>query len=436
VTDWTIIFRSMRSRLFSTTTTVVTVAVAVALMLVLLTMRGAARRAFEQGGGNMHLLLSRDASPLVSVLNGLYFANAPRAPIRHSEFEQFTSGTPLVDWAVPVQLGDSFAGRYPVVATSTEFFGKFRPRPDGAWAFASGGPFQRDFEVVLGATVARETGLRIGQSITLTHGFPTRNEAGAGHEHDEYAYHVVGVLEPTGQAFDRAVFTSLMSTWIIHAHDRIEREEHGKEEHVHRKITAEDVTDEDRKITNIFVRVRSREGSDASASLPVLFDRLRRGQGFPGGVTVAQPNQEMGRLMDIVGNVDRILLAVSAVVMVSSGIAIMLALYNSMEQRRRQIAVLRVLGASRGRVLGLVLTESALIGLLGVAVGVVLGAVGAMVAASVMKQRLGLVIDPDLDPRSVIGVAIATILLASLAGLVPAAAAYRTSVMRNLRPLG
>jgi putative ABC transport system permease protein len=441
MTDWTIILRSMRSRLFSTTTTVVTVAVAVALMLVLLTLRGAARRAFEQGGGNMHLLLSRDASPLVSVLNGLFFANAPRAPIQYREFEQFVAGMPLVDWAVPVQLGDSYEARYPVVATSREFFTKFKPRPGGEWGIATGDVFERDFEVVLGATVARETGLRVGQSMTLTHGFPTQTGGqgggeNVGHDHAEYVYSIVGVLEPTGLALDRAVFTSLMSTWVIHAHDRIEKAEHGEEGHIHKRTTAEDVTEEDKKITNVFVRVRSREGSDASASLPVLFDRLRRGQGFPGGVTVAQPNQEMGRLMDIVGNVDRILLAVAGVVMISSAIAIMLALYNSMEQRRRQIAVLRVLGASRARVLGLVLTESAVIGLLGVAAGIVLGAVGAMAAAEVMKRRLGLVIEPDLDPPAVIVVAIATVLLASLAGLVPAAAAYRTSVMRNLRPLG
>src|SRR5205085_11916441 len=79
--DWTIISRSLRARLFSTVTTVITVGVAVALMLVLLTMRDSGRRAFERGSGNMHLLISRDASPLVSILNGVFYAGAPRAPL-------------------------------------------------------------------------------------------------------------------------------------------------------------------------------------------------------------------------------------------------------------------------------------------------------------------------------------------------------------------
>lgn len=452
MTDWTIILRSMRGRLFSTATTVATVAVAVALMLVLLTMRDAARRAFDKGGGNMHLLLSRDASPLVSILNGLYYVNAPRAPIQYKEFESFAGTNPLLEWAVPVQLGDSYLARYPVVAASLEFFTKFRPEPASDWAFVSGQGFEADFEVVVGSQVARETGLKVGQWITLTHGFPTRDGGGAGaaHEHNQFRYSVVGVLAPTGQAYDRAVFTNLMSTWIIHAHDRIEKEGHEGEteeehaahghdhDHAHEhETTAADVTDADKKITNVFVRVKGREGSDVSAALPMLFDRLRRGQGFPGGgVTVAQPKQELDKVWNIVGNVDKIIIAIAAAVLVSSGIAIMLALYNSMEQRRRQIAVLRVLGASRGRVLGLVLTESAVIGLLGAVAGIVLAVAGSLVAASVLKREVGITIEAGLQPVALIVVAAGTVVLACLAGLVPALSAYNTSVMRNLRPIG
>jgi putative ABC transport system permease protein len=447
MTDWTIILRSMRARLFSTVTTVITVAVAVALMLVLLTMQDAARSTFERGGGNMHLLLSRDASPLTSVLNGVFYVNAPRAPILHKEYEQFLAN-PLVDWAVPVQLGDSYQARYAVVATTPEFFSKFTPDPHDPWEFASGRAFAKDFEVVVGSTVARAAKLKLGDKIVLTHSFPDAKaaDAAAGHEHGEFQYEVVGVLRPTGQAHDRAVFTSLMSTWIIHAFDRMERE-HGAEEghddhdhegHDHEGMPAgvEDVTDDDKKITNIFVRARTREGADASPAIQMLFDRLRRGQVFPGQVTVAQPYQELTRLMNIVGNVDRIILAIAGVVMVSSGIAIMLALYNSMEQRRRQIAVLRVLGASQARVLGLVLTESALLGLMGAAAGIVLAIGGGWAAAAAVKQALELTIVPTFQPVQVVAVVVATVVLASLAGLVPALAAYRTSVMRNLRPLG
>src|SRR5690606_22715403 len=98
------------------------------------------------------------------------------------------------------------------------------------------------------------------------------------------------------------------------------------------------------------------------------------------------------KLLSIVSNIDQIFLAIAAVVLLSSGIAIMLALYNSMEQRRRQIAVLRVLGAGRWRVFGLVLTESAIIGLLGALAGIALSLAGVQVVAGIMRQRLGVFI--------------------------------------------
>jgi putative ABC transport system permease protein len=151
---------------------------------------------------------------------------------------------------------------------------------------------------------------------------------------------------------------------------------------------------------------------------------------------VAQPAQEIAGLFRIVSNIDKLFLGIAGVVMLSSGIAIMLALYNSMEQRRRQIAVLRVLGASQGRVFGLVVTESVLIGLLGAAAGVLLAFVGANIGAGVLRESLGLVITPSLPPVELVSVLVATVVLAAIAGMIPAAVAYRTSVARSLRPLG
>src|SRR6185295_9002106 len=102
MTDWTIIRRSLRARLFSTVTTVVTVAVAVALMLVLLSMRDAGRRAFERGGGNMNLLISAEADPMSAVLNGVFYARPPRQYIFWTKYQELVGKFPL-EFAVPVQ---------------------------------------------------------------------------------------------------------------------------------------------------------------------------------------------------------------------------------------------------------------------------------------------------------------------------------------------
>ena len=234
------------------------------------------------------------------------------------------------------------------------------------------------------------------------------------------------------------------------AHDRHEKEEHEHEaqekagekpgehadhahEEEHEPLTTEaDLIDSDRKITGIYARLATRPGSDSSSIIPVIFNQLRSDP----TITVAQPTQEIDKLFRIVGSVDQILIAMAAVVAASSGISILLALYNSMEQRRRQIAVLRVLGASAGRIFRLVLAESIALGAIGAACGFVMAIVGARLVASEMKARLGLVIEPSVTPM-VAGLVIAgAVLLAAAAGLLPAVVAYRTSVAKNLRPLG
>ena len=184
-------------------------------------------------------------------------------------------------------------------------------------------------------------------------------------------------------------------------------------------------------ITGILLSTPSRGGGSVSAILPQAFDMLRRDT----SITVASPSNQVARLFEIVGNVDRLLLAMAWVVLASSGVGILLALWNSMEQRRRQIAILRVLGCSRIRLFSLVITESVLIGMIGALIGIAVCWGGTLVIAGQLQTRLGIVIDPGLDPRTILLVIAATVALAAVAGVAPAIRASRTSVAENLRPL-
>ena len=416
--DLRIVTVSLRSRLLSTLVTMGSVAVAVALLLTMLTLRTAGFDAFQRGSGTMHLLVSADASPLVAVLNGVFYANPPANPITWEKYNQIRASFPW-EWAIPTQQGDSFRG-FPVCATSTDFFSKFEPAKGEPWRLQAGRFPEKSFEVCLGSEAAAGTSLRVGQTVRLTHGAGSEH----GHEHDEYPYTVVGVLGPTGSAHDRAVFTDLESTWILHAHDRRERE--GKEG----LTSAADLTDADRRITGVLLRLPTRPGSDGSAAIQQQFDALRRDT----AITVAQPAQQIDRLRGIVGNVDGLFLAMGVAVLVSSGVSILLSLYNSMAERRRQIAVLRALGLSRGRVQGLVVAEACLIGLAGGVAGILLSFVGGWVAAAALQARIGLVVHPTLEPRASLIVLAGSVLLAALASVLPAVLAYRTPVAEHLRP--
>ena len=490
MTDLAIIRRSLRARWLSTVLTILMVGVAVALLLVMLSLRDAGARAFERGSGNMHLVVSRDESPLVSVLNAVFYANPPRRALPWSKYVQIRDGLPL-EYAIPIQQGDSFAG-FPVLATTPEFFTAFEPdpRPEISWTFRDGRPLEDAFDLVLGARVADATGLAVGERVYLTHGVnsdrtvhrapdrsaPSHDHHDHGHDHDHdghdhghdhdhdhhdhghdhdhaaghgddhagehehehdhdheggahvheaFAFDIVGILERTGGPHDRGVFAHLDGGWIVHAHERRLAADPSI-----RTTAIDDLTDEDRLITAMYLRVVTREGRMMSGALQVVFDILRRDP----EITVAEPGQEIRTLFEIIGSLDRLFIAMAVIVLISSAVAVMLALYNSMEQRRRQLAILRVLGMSRGRLFGLVLTESACIGIAGVALGLLMAAGGTVVAALAIRARLGLVVDPAVSAEWLVVVAAGTIVLAALAGLLPAIMAYRTAVLPQLRP--
>ncbi|MEY3144226.1 MAG: hypothetical protein RLY21_2719 [Planctomycetota bacterium] len=428
MSDLTIVLRSLAVRRFSTGVVIALVAISAGLLLAILSLRSAGERAFERGTGNAHLLVSRDGSPLVSVLNGMFYANPPKAPIDEKKLGELRASFP---WAmfVPTAIGDSYRN-FPVIATTPEFFTKFEPVLDEPWKFAEGRAFDKNFEVVIGSAVARETRMPIGSKIVFTHGSHLSREGDGPqmepHVHEEYAFTVVGILEPTGAPHDRALFCSLESSWVMHAHDRFERE--GK----HKLVTVEDLEEQDRVVTGVLLRLPSRVPGNAPPALVSQYDRLRR----DGTITVALPANEVQRLFGIVASLDVLFIAMAAATLVSSAVAIMLSMMNSMGERRRQVAILRVLGASRGRIFWLVLTESTLVGLVGAAAGVAVCVVALFAATQWMLSAHGIVIAPQLDPRAAVIVAMGTTVLAAIAGIVPSVLAYRTSVARNLRPLG
>jgi putative ABC transport system permease protein len=417
--DISIVVKSLRSRRLSTIITAASVAVATALLLTMLSLRTASFEAFQRGTGTTHLLVSADSSPLTAVLNGVFYANAPSNPISWSKFQEIKNGFPY-DWVVPTQQGDSFRG-FPVAAVGPEFFTRFEPVRGEPWKLVDGQFPSKLFEVCLGSTVAADTGLRVGQKIVLTHGTGATLHA---HEHEEFPFVIVGILQPSGSAHDRVVFTDLESSWILHAQER--RERAGIEE----AATVADLTDEDRKITGILLRLPTRPGRDASAAIQQQFDTLRRDT----AIVVAQPAQQIDRLRSIIGNIDELFIALGVAVLLSSGISILLSMHNSMAERRKQIALLRALGVARVRITGMILTEATLIGFAGAIGGCALSLIGNAVASGALKSRIGLVVDPTLDPRSTVIIVAGAIVLSALAGVLPAITAYRTPVADNLRP--
>ncbi len=424
MTDLKIIGRSLRSRQFATVLTCATVGIAVALILVLLVTRDAARSAFERGTGNMHVLVSRDSSRMGSVLNSVFYAGIPQSVVTHAEWTA-VSAHPLVDWALLTVQGDNYRG-WPTMGVEARFFRVFRP--DGVTPFElREGEFIREgtegvWDAVIGSRAAAGAGLRVGDTFVITHG----SDADRGVVHENFTFTVRGVLRPTGTAHDRAIFVTPESKWIVHAEDlrRAEARRAGRSDFAPPAVG--NLAPGEMPVTALYVRAKR------DATIGQLVGLLRT----QFGLTAAFPGNEVTALFRIVGSVDQVLLGLAILVALTSGVSIAVAMYASMEQRRRQVAVLRVLGCSRGRIFGLVMTESALIGLIGALAGSGAGVAGAWGVARVVESRLTVALVPSVDPLYVMMGISGAVLLAAVAGLIPAVLAYRTPVVHNLRPLG
>jgi putative ABC transport system permease protein len=438
---WKIAWRNIEQRGLASTLTALSMALGVAVMIAVIVIYGVAVRQFEQSAQGYHLIVGGKGGALQLVLSTVYHVGQPLYPIPYTYYQKFLPGGEFADVtevAVPMCLGDSYespGGRmFRVIGTAPELFDKieYGTRSDGTpliYEFQPGGrnfKSENFFEAVVGSVVAAQSGLNVGDEINPTHGIGSE-----GHKHD--AFKVVGVLKPTGTANDRAVFINIEGFYLLEGHALTPDEEHVQEEapghsnesahdgeHAHQPLPIEQ-----REVTSILVLCNSPLGPTA------LDQAINKGED-----RIAQavaPAREVAVLMNgIVGPVRLILLVLTVLIVVVAGISILVSIYNSMNERSHDIAVMRALGASRGAVMAIVLVESILLSLGGGLIGILLGHGLVGLAAPYVVDRTGVALGVFEFEWQELALIPALVVLASLVGFLPAVAAYRTDVAKAL----
>lgn len=320
-----------------------------------------------------------------------------------------------VEWAVPLSMGDSHRG-YPVVATTTEFFERYRHRRDESLKLAEGRVFGDVFEVVLGSEVARKLGYGLGGKIVLRHG-----SSAASPEHSDKPFVVVGILAATGSPVDRSLYMNLESMEAIHIDWRGGAPIPGL--HVSPEMARRlDLTP--KSVTALLVGLKNRRQ---------VFGVQRLINDHPGeALSAVMPGVALDQLWRLVGGGERALLAVSALVTMTGLMGLISAVLAGLGERRRELAVLRSVGARPLDVLILVALESMALTLAGVAAG--LAALIALVSAlaPLARDLYGLTLSLTLPTETELALIGAVILAGFLAGLIPAFRAYRLSLADGL----
>jgi putative ABC transport system permease protein len=412
-----IAWRSIQQRRLASALTALSMGLGVALVVAVLVVYAVVNQAFHRGGEGYDLIVGpKGGGDLELVLNAVFYLREPTGTIPYSFYKEFTQGRFALDTevAVPICMGHNYRG-FQVVGTLPDMFNKLRYFGGKKYTFAEGENFRAEnpFDAVLGATAARQTGLKVGGKFQARHG------VGEGAPAHRQEFTVVGILAPTGTPNDRAVFVNMEGFYQIHSHE--EAGHGGTPDHQH------EATDPDasKAVTAILVCVdQSKPGQTL-----VLERQINNGR----VAQAAAPSAVIAKLFEgIVGNIQLVLLLMAVLIVVVAGLGIMVSIYNSMSERRHEIAVMRALGASRLTVMFVILMESILLSLGGGALGLLLGHGLIGVAAPVIVEQTGVAVGL-LQFRLVELVLIpGLIVLASLVGYLPAMTAYRTDVARSL----
>jgi putative ABC transport system permease protein len=412
--------------------TVLSMGLGVALVVGVLVVYGVVHQSFNRGGGGYDLIVGAKGGREDLVLNTVFYLSQPVGNIPYSFYEELADGKyGRVETAVPVCMGHSYQGVFRVIGTTPEMFNDLRYGGDQKYQFTQGRNFKKEnhFEAVIGSNVAYRTLLSVGEKIQITHG-----STGAGELHRE-KFTVAGVLAPTGTPADRGVFVNMLGFNDLHHSEDAGHEDakdakdadakdadakdakHGEHaDHHHGEELAE--------VTAVLVCL-PKESADADQ----MASKINRGRIAQGVV----PTRVIAELFEgILGKLQWILLGMAVITVIEAGIGIMVSIYNSMSDRRHEIAVMRALGASRFTVMSIILCESILLSLLGGAMGLAIGHGAIWCFSSKIADMTGVVVGLMQFQLPELILIPGLVVLASAVGFLPAMSAYRTDVAKSL----
>ncbi|MBG0845516.1 ABC transporter permease [Pseudomonas chengduensis] len=408
---------SLANRRFTALLTVFAIALSVCLLLAVERVRTEARASFANTISGTDLIVGARSGSVNLLLYSVFRIGNATNNIRWDSFEHFANHR-QVKWAIPISLGDSHRG-YRVMGTSTAYFEHYRYARSQALQLAQGREFADDpFEVVLGAEVAQALGYGLGEKIVLAHGVATISLV----KHDDKPFTVVGILERTGTPVDRTLHISLAGMEALHIDWQ-----NGMPARGTAQISADQARTMDLQPKQITAFMLGLNSKIATFSLQREINEFR---GEP--LLAILPGVALQELWSLMGTAEQALFVVSLFVVLTGLIGMLTAILTSLNERRREMAILRSVGARPWHIASLLVLEAFTLALAGVAFGVALLYLGIAGSQGFVQANYGLYLALNA-PSSYEWKLLGGILAAAVAmGSVPAWRAYRQSLADGL----
>ncbi|HEL3853000.1 TPA: FtsX-like permease family protein [Stenotrophomonas maltophilia] len=410
---------SLRSRALSVGLTVLVITLSVVLLLGVERVRTQAHEGFASTVSGTDLIVGARSGPVNLLLYSVFHIGDPTNNVSWQSYQEL-SALPQVKWAVPLSLGDSWRG-YRVVGTSDGYFEHYRYGAGHALAFADGRPFDDLYDVVIGAEVARAQKVGLGDQIVLAHGTGAVTLA----THADKPFRVAGILQRTGTPVDSSLLVSLPAIEPIHVDWRSGVQLRSQ------RVSAEQARHLDLTPTSITAFMLGLNSRIATFSVQ------RRINEYPDEAMLAiLPGVTLQQLWQSLGTAERALQLISAMVVLLGMVSLVALLVSTLQERRREMAILRATGARPGYIAGLLVVEAVATSAVACVLALSLLVVASIAGRGWVLATFGLSITHVWpDGRELAWVA-GVLAISAAAGLVPALLAYRSTLADGLSPGG
>ncbi len=357
---------------------------------------------FKKNIRGIDMVVGAKGSPLQLILSSIYHIDSPTGNIPLDEVNQLKRN-PFVKAIIPLSMGDNYQN-FRIIGTNLSYQAHFEAK------LAQGKDFEKPLEVTIGAKVARVTGLQLGDHFASAHGLDDEGDA-----HDAHEYKVTGVFEPNESVIDQLIVTSMESIWDVHQHSkedtRGEIAEEGSESHEHPK-----------EITSALIKFRSPMGL---MTLPRLVNSSTSMQ-------AALPSIEINRLLSLLGVGIETLRALALIIIFIAGLSVFISLYNSLRERKYEMALMLSMGASRQNLFFMLLLEGLLLALLGYFCGTVLSRLGLFLFSHAAEQDFHYSLYQFKILTEEIYLFAGAMVVGLLAALIPSLGIFKINISRTL----
>jgi putative ABC transport system permease protein len=367
------------------------------------------------------MVVGAKGSPLQLILSSVYHVDSPTGNISYKEAEKISNNR-MVGSSIKLLYGDNHKG-YRIVGTEKKFIDLYKG------VFKEGKEWEKPFEVIVGSKVYKNLNIKIGDKLVSSHGLRETGES-----HEDQSFEVVGLLEPSNSVIDQLIITSPESVWDIHdthnhndSNDNFENEnkhDHDEDEHDHDEDEHDHEHDEydDKEITAMLIKFSS----------PMNIIQFPRQINETTNLQAAVPSYEISRLFKLFGfGIDTISYLAYLIIIVS-GFSLFINLFNAMNERKYEMALIRTIGATRFQLSSMIILESLILTLLGFGLGLLFSRFGVMFVSSLMEESINYNLSSIKILSEELWLLVLSVILGVLSSLIPAIQVYKMNISKIL----